>query len=74
MTDYLFADVKLAAREYGWTRLSKETGIDRVWLYKVLSPGHSPTLKTIQRICKVLGFRVVVVRSDKWNETSSTKP
>lgn len=72
MAENLLSELFLSAKEYGMTRLARETGIDRVQLYRVFAPDHNPTLKTMQRICRVLGYRVVVVVSDKWLSEKET--
>lgn len=44
------------ARARGMVQLAKDTGLSREGLYKALSPDGNPTLDTIMKVAKALGF------------------
>ena len=50
------------ARARGVTALAKETGISREAIYKGFRVGGNPTIGTLAKAAKVLGFRLALVR------------
>jgi len=48
--------IQNAAREYGISKLSKQTGLARSYLYKVIEGSSSPTLDAFEKITTALGF------------------
>ena len=48
------------ARAYGVTRLTRETGLSRVGIYKALAANRNPALSTLMRIARALGLRLRV--------------
>lgn len=63
----ILTKLKRAAQKYGMTRLSKVTGIDRVHLYETLGPNGNPQLKTLLKICAVLGARLEIILAGSTN-------
>jgi probable addiction module antidote protein len=49
------------ARARNVSKLAREVGITRTGLYKALSPGGNPSLDTVARVAKVMGFRLALV-------------
>jgi DNA-binding phage protein len=60
--DMKLVAIKKAAREFGLLKLSKETGLARSYLYKVIEGESSPTLDAFAKITAVLGFEVELRR------------
>lgn len=60
------------ARAKGVTQLSRDTGIRRTTLYRVLSIDADPSFSAILKVARALGFRlrfeVLPVRTDGTNE------
>ncbi|MCB1192361.1 MAG: transcriptional regulator [Leptospiraceae bacterium] len=54
--DVLLYSLKNVARSMGWKQLEKETGITRQALCKALSVNGNPTISTLQKILKVMGY------------------
>ena len=52
----------MIARARGMSELAAETGFKRQQLYRALSEDGNPTLKTLTRVIKALGFRLTVAR------------
>lgn len=48
------------ARSRGASRLARETGLSRETIYKTFRPGGNPTLGTLSRVAKALGFRLTL--------------
>ena len=46
------------ARARGMTQLARDTGLTREGLYKALSPGGNPSLDTVARVARALGFKL----------------
>lgn len=51
------------ARAKGMTKLARETGITRDGLYKALSSTGNPTLGTVMKVMKALGYKLEAVAS-----------
>ena len=51
------------ARARGVTAFAKETGISRESVYKGLRPGGNPTLDTLTKAAKALGFKLALVKA-----------
>ena len=49
------------ARARNVSKLAREVGMTRTGLYKALSPGGNPSLDTVARVAKVMGFRLALV-------------
>lgn len=59
MKERILAELYLLAREYGMTKLSRATGIDRSHLYLTLRPQHgNPELNTLVKVCEALGVNL----------------
>jgi len=50
-----------AARAYGMTQLSKDTGLSREALYRSLSKDGNPELATVMKVMGALGVRLKAV-------------
>ncbi|HMI19700.1 MAG TPA: transcriptional regulator [Sphingomonas sp.] len=59
-TDEAVAAIREAVLAHGVTHLSRDTGLDRVNLYKMLSAGGNPKVGTLLKILDVLGLRIEV--------------
>ena len=51
------------ARARGVTAFAKESGISREAVYKGLRPGGNPTLATLAKAAKALGFKLALVKT-----------
>lgn len=51
------------ARAHGVTRFSRETGLSRETIYKTFRPGGNPTLDTLTKAAKALGFKLALVKA-----------
>lgn len=60
-TDEIRAALRTIARSHGMIALSKDTGITREALYKVLGDKSNPTLDTLLKVTKALGVRLATV-------------
>ena len=49
------------ARARNVSKLAREAGMTRTGLYKALSPGGNPSLDTVARVAKVMGFRLALM-------------
>lgn len=49
------------ARSVGMAKVAEKTGIGREALYKALRDGATPRLKTVNRVVKALGMRMVII-------------
>lgn len=56
--EILLSSLKNLAKAYGWTRLSKKTGISRMSLYNALSEKGNPKIKTLMVILHGLGYKL----------------
>jgi DNA-binding phage protein len=56
----LKAQLKIVARNYGWTKLERKTGLSRTTLYNVLNGKKEPRLSNFLSILEVLGFEFFV--------------
>jgi probable addiction module antidote protein len=54
-----------AARAYGMTQLSKDSGLAREALYRALSEDGNPELATVLKVLKVFGLRLSTVEDEK---------
>ena len=52
------------ARTRGVTAFAKEIGISREAIYKGFRSGGNPTLETLSKAAKALGFRLALVKSE----------
>jgi len=57
---FLRETLKRAAEAKGITKLAKETGLSRQYLYEMLSEKGNPTLATFRLVLKALGFKMYV--------------
>jgi len=46
------------ARAKGMTQVARDSGLAREALYRALSPDGNPSLGTILKVCKALGFKL----------------
>ena len=54
----LIEAIKTVARAKGMSKTAKETGISRSGLYKALSPDGNPTIETLIKIAKSIGYNL----------------
>jgi probable addiction module antidote protein len=54
-----------AARAYGMTQLSKDTGLAREALYRALSAHGNPEFATVLNVLKALGLRLSAIKDGK---------
>ena len=59
---YIASALGVIARARGMSELAAETGFKRQQLYRALSEDGNPTLETLTRVIKALGFRLTVER------------
>jgi len=59
---YIASAIGVIARARGMTGLAAETGFKRQQLYRALSEDGNPTLETLTRVIRALGFRLRVER------------
>lgn len=59
---YIAHAIGVVARARGMAGLAAETGFKRQQLYRALSEDGNPTLDTLTRVVRALGFRLSVVR------------
>jgi len=57
-TDDAVAAIREAVLAHGMTYLSRDTGLNRVNLYKMLGEGGNPKVGTLVKILDVLGLRI----------------
>ena len=62
----------IAAKRHGWTRLAKETGINRQALHAALSGQGNPTLDTLLKVTKALGLTLTPLPA-KTAETTAVR-
>ena len=48
------------ARARGATEFARESGLSRETIYKAFRPGGNPTLDTLSKVAKTLGFRLTL--------------
>src|SRR5688572_10957662 len=48
----------VAAQQFGYQELSEKTGIPRTHFYRLFSPDGNPSLDTILKIAKAIGFEL----------------
>lgn len=48
------------AKQYGWTKLERETGISRQGMHQALSERGNPQFATVHAILKALGVKITV--------------
>jgi probable addiction module antidote protein len=56
--DFLLSCIGDIARSKGMTEIARELNLDRVGLYKSLSPKGNPSFKTVYKLLDNLGFRL----------------
>lgn len=59
---YIANALGVVARARGMSALASETGFKRQQLYRALSEDGNPTLDTLTRVVRALGFRLSVER------------
>lgn len=57
---FLRQTLKRAAAVKGITKLAKETGLSRQYIYDMLSEKGNPTLLTFRSVLKALGFEMYI--------------
>lgn len=57
-SEELIEAIKAVARAKGMSKTAKETGISRSGLYKALSPEGNPTIDTLSKIAKSIGYKL----------------
>ena len=55
-----FGDI---ARARGMTKVAKGTGLSRETMYKALCADGNPTMGTISKVAKELGYRLMIARA-----------
>ncbi len=58
--DFLSVTLKQAAAAKGITKLAKETGLSRQYIYEMLSEKGNPTLSTFRAVLAALGFKMYI--------------
>lgn len=58
--EVLLAALATAAKARGMSQLARDAGVGRESLYKSLSPGGNPSLKTVMKLTKALGLSLDV--------------
>jgi probable addiction module antidote protein len=56
--DFLLSCIGDIARSKGMSEIARELNLDRVGLYKSLSPRGNPSFKTVYKLLDNLGFRL----------------
>ena len=59
---YIASALGIVARARGMSALAAETGFKRQQLYRALSEDGNPTLDTLTKVVRALGFRLSVER------------
>jgi probable addiction module antidote protein len=59
---YIANALGIIARARGMSGLAAETGVKRQQLYRALSEDGNPTLETLTKVVKALGFRLAAQR------------
>lgn len=64
MTDRqsIISEIRKRAREYGMTRLARDSGVKRETLYQMLGNKGNPTLRSLMPVLGVLGLRLTIRR------------
>ncbi len=57
---FLRETLKQAAAAKGITKLAKETGLSRQYIYEMLSEKGNPTLSTFRSVLAALGFKMYI--------------
>jgi probable addiction module antidote protein len=60
-TEIIATSLGEIARAIGVGELARQSGVSREAIYKGFAPGGNPTLATITKVAKALGFRLTVV-------------
>lgn len=55
---YMLQVLGTIARARGMMKLASESGLTRAGLYKALAPNAKPSIQTVHKIAKALGFRL----------------
>ncbi|MDR2778590.1 MAG: helix-turn-helix domain-containing protein [Rickettsiales bacterium] len=61
----LKAQLKIVARNYGWTKLEKKAGLSRTTLYNTLNGKKEPRFSNFLNILDILGFDFSVKRREE---------
>jgi probable addiction module antidote protein len=61
---YIRRAMLIAGRNYGMTKLAKQTGLNRQALYQSLSHEGNPTLDTVMLCLSTMGYRLRADRPD----------
>ena len=69
---YLLTTLKDVAAAKGWVQLAKEANMSRTTLYDTLNGRKRPRLDTLEKILRVLGFRMLFVAIDNTKATTKT--
>ena len=64
-TDTAVAAIREAVLAHGVTHLSRDAGLDRVNLYKMLAVGGNPKVGALVRILDALGLRIELAPARK---------
>jgi probable addiction module antidote protein len=60
---YMLHVLNTIARARGMMKLASEAGLTRAGLYKALAPDAKPSIQTVSKIAKALGFRLTLRRA-----------
>jgi probable addiction module antidote protein len=60
---YMLHVLNTIARARGMMKLASKAGITRAGLYKALAPDAKPSVQTVHKIAKALGFRLTLTRA-----------
>jgi len=60
---YMLYVLNIIARARGMMKLASEAGLTRAGLYKALAPDAKPSLQTVSKIARALGFRLTLKRA-----------
>ncbi len=61
------------ARARNMTDLARDTGLSRQSLYKALSPSGNPSLDTIMRVVRALGWQITLTKRQKPRATATPR-
>jgi probable addiction module antidote protein len=60
---YMLYVLNTIARARGMMKLASEAGLTRAGLYKALAPDAKPSIQTVAKIARALGFRLTLKRA-----------
>ncbi|MBI4852289.1 MAG: hypothetical protein HY819_10875 [Acidobacteria bacterium] len=52
------------AQAWGFSHLADKTGLDRAGLYRMLSTGSNPKLKSLHSLLQAMGLRIAIVKDN----------